>query len=222
MHGRVSSPTILAIRSRTEASTIAPARRHNGMTGTPGRPANPLHSRRSPGPRAGSESLMAIPMTGPSSRGTIRGAEAGDGCYLGMSRRGRWPRWRLGGRTIAWPGRRGRLTGRRSRPRSPRSSDATARIAPSAGRTGASEPDRASRGRRTSRPRPTRRDRPARRAQARSPATEVPAAPRPPIARALRMIDECQARYEAVRDYVCTFSKRERINGRLTPPHVMS
>src|SRR5262249_10154507 len=42
-----------------------------------------------------------------------------------------------------------------------------------------------------------------------------------PIARALRAIDECQARYEAVRDYVCTFSKRERIDGRLTTPHVM-
>jgi Protein of unknown function (DUF1571) len=49
------------------------------------------------------------------------------------------------------------------------------------------------------------------------------AAPMPetPIARALRVIDECQTRYEAVSDYVCTFSKRERINGRLMPPHVM-
>ncbi len=43
-----------------------------------------------------------------------------------------------------------------------------------------------------------------------------------PIRRALRMIDDCQARYESVRDYVCTFSKRERINGRLTPLHVMT
>jgi hypothetical protein len=41
------------------------------------------------------------------------------------------------------------------------------------------------------------------------------------IARALRVIDQCQARYESVRDYVCTFSKRERINGRMTTPHVM-
>jgi hypothetical protein len=47
-------------------------------------------------------------------------------------------------------------------------------------------------------------------------------APESPIGRALRVIDECQARHEAVRDYVCTFTKRERINGRLTPPHVMT
>jgi hypothetical protein len=43
-----------------------------------------------------------------------------------------------------------------------------------------------------------------------------------PIGRALRAIDECQARYDAVRDYICTFTKRERVNGRLTAPHVMS
>jgi hypothetical protein len=42
-----------------------------------------------------------------------------------------------------------------------------------------------------------------------------------PIARALRMIEDCEARYETVRDYVCTFTKRERIDGRLTPRHVM-
>ena len=46
--------------------------------------------------------------------------------------------------------------------------------------------------------------------------------PEAPIIRALREIDECQARHEMVRDYVCTFSKRERINGRLTTPHVMA
>jgi hypothetical protein len=45
--------------------------------------------------------------------------------------------------------------------------------------------------------------------------------PETPIARALRMIEECEARYESVGDYVCTFSKRERIDGRLTPLHVM-
>jgi hypothetical protein len=36
------------------------------------------------------------------------------------------------------------------------------------------------------------------------------------------VIEECQARYAAVRDYVCTFTKRERVNGRLTPLHVMA
>jgi hypothetical protein len=50
---------------------------------------------------------------------------------------------------------------------------------------------------------------------------KVPEALESPIARALRAIDECQARYDRIRDYVCTFSKRERVNGRLTPPHVM-
>src|SRR5262249_25143588 len=43
-----------------------------------------------------------------------------------------------------------------------------------------------------------------------------------PIARALRMIAECQARYQTVRDYTCTFSKRERIKGQLTPPHLLT
>jgi hypothetical protein len=45
--------------------------------------------------------------------------------------------------------------------------------------------------------------------------------PETPIHRALRMIDDCQARYETVSDYVCTFSKRERIEGRLRSKHVM-
>jgi Protein of unknown function (DUF1571) len=43
-----------------------------------------------------------------------------------------------------------------------------------------------------------------------------------PIARAITAIKECQARYQTVRDYTCTFSKRERINGRLTPLHVLT
>jgi hypothetical protein len=47
------------------------------------------------------------------------------------------------------------------------------------------------------------------------------AVPETPIARALRMIEDCEARHETVRDYICTFSKRERIDGRLTPLHVM-
>jgi hypothetical protein len=43
-----------------------------------------------------------------------------------------------------------------------------------------------------------------------------------PIRRALQVVDECQARYDAVRDYVCTFTKRERVHGRLSVPHVMT
>ncbi len=47
-------------------------------------------------------------------------------------------------------------------------------------------------------------------------------APETPISRALRAIEDCQTRYDSVHDYVCTFSKRERIDGRLTTLHVMS
>jgi hypothetical protein len=48
--------------------------------------------------------------------------------------------------------------------------------------------------------------------------------PRPesPIARALAAIERCQVRYQQVRDYTCTFSKRERIKGQLTPLHLIT
>lgn len=42
-----------------------------------------------------------------------------------------------------------------------------------------------------------------------------------PIARARQAICECRSRYLRVRDYTCTFTKRERLDGRLTPRHVM-
>lgn len=47
------------------------------------------------------------------------------------------------------------------------------------------------------------------------------AAPGDPIARAIETILECQARFEKVKDYTCTFYKRERIDGVLSAPHVM-
>ncbi len=43
-----------------------------------------------------------------------------------------------------------------------------------------------------------------------------------PTERAIRIIADCQARYNEVNDYTCTFYKRERIDGRLTPLHIMS
>lgn len=43
-----------------------------------------------------------------------------------------------------------------------------------------------------------------------------------PIANAKQAIAACQARFAQVRDYTCTFHKRERIDGRLTAPHVMN
>jgi hypothetical protein len=42
-----------------------------------------------------------------------------------------------------------------------------------------------------------------------------------PIVRAKRMIAEARQRYAQVRDYTCTFFKRERIEGRMTPQYVM-
>jgi hypothetical protein len=41
------------------------------------------------------------------------------------------------------------------------------------------------------------------------------------IARARKAIADCQERYRQVHDYTCTFVKRERIEGRLTSPHMM-
>jgi hypothetical protein len=55
---------------------------------------------------------------------------------------------------------------------------------------------------------------------ARSTEAAAPAADSP-IARALRIISECQTRYQAVCDYTCTFYKRERIEGHLTEQHIM-
>jgi len=42
------------------------------------------------------------------------------------------------------------------------------------------------------------------------------------IALALQAIAECKRRYSEIRDYTCTFYKRERIDGRLHHAHVMS
>jgi Protein of unknown function (DUF1571) len=42
-----------------------------------------------------------------------------------------------------------------------------------------------------------------------------------PIERALRVIAACHARYDRVEDYTCTFYKRERIAGHMTPLHIM-
>ena len=42
-----------------------------------------------------------------------------------------------------------------------------------------------------------------------------------PIAQAKQAIADCRDRYAQVRDYTCTFVKRERIDGRLTPQHIM-
>lgn len=42
------------------------------------------------------------------------------------------------------------------------------------------------------------------------------------IAQAKRLIAECQRRYRDVKDYTCTFYKRERVKGQLTPQYVMA
>jgi hypothetical protein len=51
-------------------------------------------------------------------------------------------------------------------------------------------------------------------------AAAVPVA-EPPIARALRTMQECKERFDKVKDYSCTFYKRERIGGKLGSLHVM-
>jgi hypothetical protein len=43
-----------------------------------------------------------------------------------------------------------------------------------------------------------------------------------PIALARQAIADCRARYRQVHDYTCSFLKRERIDGQLTPLHVMT
>lgn len=47
-------------------------------------------------------------------------------------------------------------------------------------------------------------------------------APESPSAKAVRIIRECQSRFAGVKDYTCTFYKRERIGDKLTDVNVMS
>jgi hypothetical protein len=53
------------------------------------------------------------------------------------------------------------------------------------------------------------------------PAPPVPGAAADPVAMARKAVADCQARFRQVHDYTCTFQKRERIDGRLTAPHIM-
>ncbi len=55
-----------------------------------------------------------------------------------------------------------------------------------------------------------------------TPAPTPGAAAADPITLARRAVADCQARFRQVHDYTCTFHKRERINGRLTSPHIMA
>jgi hypothetical protein len=49
-----------------------------------------------------------------------------------------------------------------------------------------------------------------------------PVTPVEPVTRAKRAIADCQERYRYIHDYTCTFVKRERVDGRLTPEHIMA
>jgi len=53
-------------------------------------------------------------------------------------------------------------------------------------------------------------------------ATPSPEATTDPITQAKAIIAESRARYQQVRDYTCTFFKRERVNGQMTPQFVMA
>jgi outer membrane lipoprotein-sorting protein len=46
--------------------------------------------------------------------------------------------------------------------------------------------------------------------------------PEAPVQRAIRIVADCQDRYQSVSDYTCTFFKRERISGQLIPAHIMA
>jgi hypothetical protein len=60
-------------------------------------------------------------------------------------------------------------------------------------------------------------------AEAAKPATD-PSAVRSadPVTRAKKAIADCQERFRHVHDYTCNFVKRERVDGRLTSPHIMA
>ena len=63
-----------------------------------------------------------------------------------------------------------------------------------------------------------------------SKSAEPPAMPAPararldsdPIARARQVIADCKAKYATVQDYTCTFFKRERFDGKLYTPHIIT
>jgi len=52
-------------------------------------------------------------------------------------------------------------------------------------------------------------------------AASLAAEPLQLITRARQAIADCQTRFQAVKDYTCTFYKRERIDGQLTQTHIM-
>lgn len=53
-------------------------------------------------------------------------------------------------------------------------------------------------------------------------APQEPREPLDPITQAKAMIAESRARYQQVQDYTCTFFKRERVDGQMTPQFVMA
>jgi hypothetical protein len=57
---------------------------------------------------------------------------------------------------------------------------------------------------------------------AKTPSTAAGEGASHPIVLAKQAIAACQARFSKVQDYTCTFHKRERIDGRLTQPYIMS
>ena len=53
------------------------------------------------------------------------------------------------------------------------------------------------------------------------PADVATSAEMTPILQARQIIGECQTSYDKIKDYTCTFYKRERIDGKLYQPHVI-
>ncbi len=208
--GRVFEPDNPHLRSPTTALTNRRARRHNRderdrPAGPPRIPSIPAdHLAREPE----ANSLMATPMTGPVLPRNDSRSRGRRWIFLGI----------LGAMAVAWA-----ANGEpRARCNSAVSGDRSQVVRPETVNRAASRWKR--RGTPAANPGNVRhRAGPVRAGDrrelasrsSRSPRARRPASPETPNIRALRMIDDCQARYETVRDYVCTFSKRERIDGHL-------
>ena len=120
-----------------------------------------------------------------------------------------------GGQAIGWllalalcPATAANVAGEPTLPAAPPGAQAATRVA-SRSNTGATAVARAE----------IAREVPAVSSESRSPVVDTTLADT--VLAAKRAIAACQARYAAVDDYTCTFVKRERLDGTLSPPHVM-
>lgn len=123
---------------------------------------------------------------------------------------------------IAGTGRRGQThAGRRAAARALAAAAVILGVpdAPTAARSPADEPAPQVASRHTTSAAPATRPGPRVSAHSRSPVVDTTLAD--PVVAAKRAMALCQIRFGEVEDYTCTFTKRERIDGKLGEPHVM-